>query len=149
MSSANPLGLEFHHFGLAVRRPRDAVQFLGGLGYEIGEPVYDPEQNANLILCRHGAMPAVEIIYPAKGKSPVDNLINLRPDGLVYHVCYAAPDLAASLKWLEDNGLRVVCVVPPVPAVLFGGRSVSFYNIVGMGLCEIIDDRDRLSASAA
>jgi methylmalonyl-CoA/ethylmalonyl-CoA epimerase len=85
-------------------------------------------------------MPDVEIIYPAKGQSPVDNLVNLRPDGLVYHLCYTAPDIAASLRWLEENGLRAVCIVPPAPAVLFGGKRVSFYNIVGMGLCEIIED---------
>jgi hypothetical protein len=30
--------------------------------------------------------------------------------------------------------------VPPVPATLFAGRRVSFYDIVGMGLCEIIED---------
>jgi hypothetical protein len=86
MSAKSMLGLEFHHLGLAVRRPDDAKLFLGGLGYEVGDPIYDPEQNANLIFCRHrGKMPAIEIIYPAKGKSPVDNLVNLRPDGLVYH----------------------------------------------------------------
>ena len=142
MSGANPLGLNFHHLGLAVRRPADATLFLGGLGYEIGEPIFDPEQNANLIMCPHdGAMPDVEIIYPAKGKSPVDTLVNLRPDGLVYHICYVTADLAASLKWMELNGVRAVCVVPPTPAVLFGGRRVSFYNIVGMGLCEIIEDQ--------
>jgi len=113
------------------------------LGYEVGELIFDPEQNANLIMCRHqGAMPDVEIIYPAAGKSPVGSYINLRPDGVVYHVCYVTRDLSASLQWLEQNGMRVVCLVPPTPAVLFGGCRVSFYNIVGMGVCEIIEDPD-------
>ncbi len=35
--------------------------------------------------------------------------------------------------------MRAICKVPPTPAVLFGGCPVSFYDIVGMGLCEIIE----------
>ena len=141
MSESNALGLEFHHLGLAVRRPDDAKAFLGVLGYELGEPIYDPEQNANLIFCRHrGRMPDIEIIYPAKDKSPVDNVINRRPDGLVYHLCYVTDDVAAWLRRMEQADIRAVCIIPPVPAVLFAGRLVSFYNVVGVGLCEVIED---------
>ena len=137
----NAFGLTFHHLGLAVRRPRDATQFLGGLGYSIGAPVFDPEQNVNLIMCAHpGAMPDVEIIYPAAGTSPVDALVAARPQGIVYHLCYVTADLPATLAALDQAGLRAICKAPPTPAVLFGGRRVSFYDIVGMGLCEIIED---------
>jgi methylmalonyl-CoA/ethylmalonyl-CoA epimerase len=142
----NPLGLRFHHLGLAVRRPGDASRFLGALGYEIPEPVFDPEQNVNLIMCRHDAMPDVEIIYPAAGRSPVDTLVNQRPDGIVYHVCYVTEDLPAALKAIDECGVRTLCMAPPTPAVLFGGCPVSFYNIVGMGLCEIIEDPGRTLA---
>jgi len=139
----NRFGLEFHHLGLAVRRPDDAARFLSGLGYEIGEPLFDPEQNINAILCRHsGAMPDIEIVYPSKTKSPADAFIDFNRNGIVYHVCYLAADLAATLAAMEQAGVRAVCVAPPTPAVLFGGRLVSFYNIVGMGLCEIIDDQN-------
>jgi glyoxalase/bleomycin resistance protein/dioxygenase superfamily protein len=139
----NLFGLSFHHLGLAVRRPRDAAQFLGGLGYTLAEPVVDPEQKVNLIMCRHaGSMPDVEIIYPTAGKSPVDTLIAGRPDGIVYHMCYVTADLAVTLAALDAGGVRAICKVPPVPATLFGGRKVSFYDIVGMGLVEIIEDPD-------
>lgn len=137
----NPFGLTFHHLGLAVRRPRDATQFLGGLGYGIPAAVFDPEQNVNLVMCTHsGAMPDVEIIYPADGKSPIDALVEGRPPGIVYHMCYVSADLAATLAAMEAAGVRAFCRVPPVPATLFGGRRVSFYDIVGMGLVEIIED---------
>jgi catechol 2,3-dioxygenase-like lactoylglutathione lyase family enzyme len=136
-----PNGLRFHHLGLAVRRPRDALRFLSGLGYAVNEWVYDPEQNVNLIFCKHTeSMPDVEIIYPGVGKSPVDGLVTQRPDGIVYHMCYVTADLAATLDWMEANGVRAICKASPTPAVLFGGRLVSFYDIVGMGLCEIIED---------
>ena len=137
----NAWGLRFHHLGLAVRRPRDATRFLAGLGYDIPEPVFDPEQSVHLILCRHpGAMPDVEVIYPADSRSPADAWIKLHPHGLVYHMCYVADDIAAALSALEENGVRAVCMSGPTPAVLFGGCPVAFYNIVGMGLCEIIED---------
>jgi methylmalonyl-CoA/ethylmalonyl-CoA epimerase len=137
----NAPGLRFHHLGLAVRRPRDAMRFLGALGYDVPEPVFDPEQNVNLVLCRgRETMPDVEIIYPADSKSPADAWIKLHPDGLVYHMCYVADDLTATLAWMGKNGVRAICMSPPTPAVLFGGCRVAFYNIVGMGLCEIIED---------
>ena len=143
MSEENAFGLAFHRLGLAVRRPDHAVCFLGGLGYAVAQPVFDPEQNVNLIMCRHSAaMPDIEIIYPAAGRSPVDTLVERRPDGIVYHVCYVTADLAASLAGLEERGLRAVCVAEPAPAILFGGRRVSFWNIVGIGLCEIIEGQD-------
>ena len=137
----NAFGLRFHHLGLAVRRPRDAVRFLGGLGYKVAEPLFDPEQNVNLIMGRHqGAMPDVEIIYPAADKSPIDGFLAERRDGIVYHLCYVTADLVATLAALAESGVRAVCKAPPTPAVLFGGRKVSFYDIVGMGLVEIIED---------
>jgi hypothetical protein len=137
----NAFGLSFHHLGLAVRRPRDAMEFLGGLGYRIGDPVFDPEQNVNLVMCSDpGAMPDVEIIYPAAGKSPIDALVSDRPAGIVYHMCYVTADLSATLAALDQAGLRAVCKMPPTPGILFGGRRASFYDIVGMGLCEIVED---------
>ena len=143
----NAFGLRFHHLGLAVRRPRDATQFLEGLGYRVGDAVFDPAQNVNLIMCSHpGAMPDVEIIYPAAGKSPVDALVAARPEGIVYHLCYATADLQAALAALDDAGLRAICKSPPTPAALFGGRRVSFYDIVGMGLCEIVEDHGPTAA---
>jgi hypothetical protein len=133
--------LRFHHLGLAVRRPRDATTFLRGLGYDVLEPIYDPEQRVSLVMCRgHDGMPDVEIIYPQDAKSPADAWIKLHPEGLVYHMCYVTDDLAATLAWMEETGVRAVCVAPPTPAVLFDGCPVAFYNIVGMGLCEIIED---------
>lgn len=137
----NAFGLRFHHLGLAVRRPRDATRFVGGLGYELAEPVFDPVQNVNLIMGRHaGTMPDVEIIYPAADKSPIDGFLAQRPDGIVYHLCYVTADLAAALLALEQSGVRTICKAPPTPAVLFDGCKVSFYDIVGMGLVEIIED---------
>ena len=132
-------GLAFHHLGLAVSRPDEAVTFLTGLGYAIGEQVFDPEQNINLALCRHPQMPAVEIICPGNGPGPIDKYVTRFASGIIYHACYETADRSQSLAAIEAAKLRPICVLPPRPAVLFGGRAVSFYAVVGVGLIELLE----------
>jgi catechol 2,3-dioxygenase-like lactoylglutathione lyase family enzyme len=139
--------LTFHHLGLAVRRPQQAVSFLQGLGYRCPEPVFDGAQNVHLIMCTHEAMPAVEIISPGSGATPIDGYLARQPNGLIYHACYACPDLAESLARFEAAGIAAICVSEPTPAILFGGRKVSFYNILGVGLIELIDTEGKPAAA--
>ena len=133
------LHLAFHHLGLAVRRPREAMTFLTALGYRMGETVLDPGQNVHLMMCTHETEPAVEIIWPSDTPGPIDNLMERHPSGIIYHVCYFTDDLAAALAGLQKAGLRAACISPPQPAPLFGGRKVSFYNVIGIGLIEILE----------
>ena len=132
-------GLRFHHLGLAVAEPTAAVAFLEGLGYSIGEMVFDEIQNVFLIFSSSRAQPSVEIIWPGPKPGPLDKMIQKHPAGLVYHICYSSDDLEASLSSLAAAGLRAMCIAPPKPAVLFSGRHVSFYQIAGIGLVEIIE----------
>jgi hypothetical protein len=137
----NKYGLVFDHLGLAVKSPDAATRFLGDLGYEIGTSVFDPIQKVNLIMCRHNAMPAVEIIFPGDDSGPVDRLLAQHREGLVYHMCFRTQDLDASLAAMADDaGLRAFCVAPPEQAVLFGGQRVSFYVVDGVGLIELLED---------
>jgi catechol 2,3-dioxygenase-like lactoylglutathione lyase family enzyme len=138
-ASLSGLHLAFHHLGLAVRRPQEAQLFLSAMGYRLGETVLDPGQNVHLMMCTHETEPEVEIIWPSDTKGPIDGLTQRHPAGIVYHICYVTDDLAAALAALEKAGLRIVCVSPPKPAPLFGGRKVSFYNVVGIGLIEILE----------
>jgi catechol 2,3-dioxygenase-like lactoylglutathione lyase family enzyme len=131
--------LKFHHFGLAVRRPAEARAFVSALGYQTGEAVFDPERNVHLQLCSHQVHPAIEIIWPGDAKGPVEKLIDLHGGGIIYHVCYETDQLAAALAQLAEAKLRFVCISPPSPAPLFGGRRVSYYNFIGIGLIEILE----------
>lgn len=133
------MGLTFHHFGLAVRQSHDAVIFLTAMGYRMGEPVFDENQNVRLMIGSHDTEPPVEIIYEGEDTGPIDKLLQRHAQGIIYHICYVTENLAGSLDRLEAAGLRVVCVSPPKPALLFKGRKVSFYNIVGIGLIEILE----------
>ena len=131
--------LAFHHFGLAVRRPDEARKFVAALGYVAGESVFDPVQNVHLQLCTHAAQPAVEIIWPGHTTGPLEKLARRHASGIVYHLCYETDDLAAALAGWEAAGLNPICISPATPAPLFGGRPVSFYNVVGLGLVEILE----------
>lgn len=130
-------GLRFHHFGLAVQGPEPAFLYLRTLGYREGRQVFDPLQRVNLAMRHHATMPDVEVIWPGDEPSPIDRLIK-RMGSLIYHTCYecSQPDLAIAA--LEAVGLEVVPVSPPTPAVLFGGREVSFYSISGIGIVELL-----------
>jgi hypothetical protein len=130
-------GLAFHHFGLAVAAPEEAFRYLSLLGYTEGNSAFDPLQKVNLAMRHHTLMPDVEVIWPGEGPSPIDNLIK-RTGTMIYHLCYASPDPAAALGALETAGLETVLVSPPTPAILFGGREVSFHHVSGFGLIEML-----------
>jgi methylmalonyl-CoA/ethylmalonyl-CoA epimerase len=132
----------FHHLGLAVRKPEPAMAFLKFQGYELGSPIFDPHQNINARLCTHAVEPSVEIIWPAdKSVGPIDRLVQRNESGIIYHVCYATQDLKVSLETLHAAGVKVICIAPPAPAPLFGTGQVSFYNLLGFGLVEILEIR--------
>ncbi len=137
----NGLGLTFHHIGLAVSRVEDALTFVRELGYNAGPTVIDPLQKVQSIICTHPVNPAIEILAPETpgASSPISELTKKNPLGVVYHTCYATTDLASTLARVQALGLSVHCISEPKPAVLFGGRKVSFYRISGMGLVEIME----------
>ncbi len=130
--------MAFHHLGLAVREPERASRFLRGLGYQVGDVVHDPLQQVQLIWCERPDMPAVELIFPSDGPGPLDAILSERSE-MIYHLCYESEGALASVEAIKQSGQRVVCVSPPKPAILFGGRPVSFYVIRGFGLIEILE----------
>jgi hypothetical protein len=143
----NRFGLEFHHFGLAVPQPDKALKLLTALGYHVGLAVSDPMQMVRLTMCHHPQMPDVEIICPSDVVSPIDRLLR-RNGSLVYHLCYATRRIDAALTALEREGLNIVMISGPKPAVLFGGRDVAFYSVDGFGLIELLQEQDSPSTTS-
>ena len=138
MKTPRPYGLKFHHLGLAVKNPASAIKFLAGLGYNLGAVVRDEAQNVNLMLCAGRGMPAVEIIYPTEKPGPLAPILKANAS-LIYHICYECRDLDKALCALEADNNRILLTAPPKPAVLFGGRKVSFYTVIGFGMIEILE----------
>jgi len=135
----NRYGLEFHHLGLAVVDPDEAVRFIAGLGYTLSPQIYDPLQRVNLIMCHSPGRPAIEIISSSGGTSLLDGILKNRTE-LIYHLGFMTRDLEASLQAIKEDGNQILCVSPPKAAVLFAAKPVSFYYVSGFGLMEIIQD---------
>jgi Glyoxalase/Bleomycin resistance protein/Dioxygenase superfamily len=139
---ADKYGLTFHHLGLAVSKADTAETFLSNVGYRIGPTVYDPIQNVHVCLCEHPGMPSIEIICPGPGKSPIDRYLQEHKEGLVYHICFAARDLTASIAELKsDPQIKAIFWAEPQEAVLFGGRKIAFGVINGLGLIELLAEQ--------
>lgn len=134
--TSNRFGLHFHHLGWIVPAPEAAASFLTPLGYRPGAQAYDPLQRVNLAMHHHDQMPDIELIWPGPEASPIDRL--LRQGHMVYHIGYVTEDAEASLAALEAAGISVLTVVPPRPAVLFGGIPVSFHTLDEIGLIEFL-----------
>ena len=134
----NDFGLDFHHFGLAVRSPEKAFVFLKALGYEEGASVFDPLQGVNLSMRYHNTMPDVEVIWPGDEPSPIDGILNRR-DSMIYHLCYTTLNPDAAIAKMEEIGLEVLPATEPRRAILFGGHEVSFHFVAGFGLIELIN----------
>ncbi|MCB9664486.1 MAG: VOC family protein [Alphaproteobacteria bacterium] len=133
------LDLTFHHQGLALKRgDKGALTFLSALGYTHGDEVYDPLQDVRVRMCTHATLPDVEIVQPGERPGPLDRWLK-HNDEIVYHLCYETSDREAALAALDAVGLRVFELVAPVPAVLFGGRRISFHRVYGFGVVELLD----------
>jgi len=127
----------FHHIGLAVRDFAAAREFYALQGYHCDVPVTDPLQDVELLFCTKTGSPSVELVKPLHERSPVANHLKQQSE-CFYHVCFEVSELQAALKTVYGVR-RYLCVSPPKPAVLFGGRHVSFYYSRGIGLVEFLD----------
>ncbi len=131
-------GLTFHHMGLALKKEDEALKFLAGMGYTAGEKRYDDKQKVFLRMCSAVGRPNVELVTEGPEKGPITAILK-RYSELVYHTCYETNDLQKSLKAMDAAGLRVIETSPPTPAILFDGRLVSFYTVIGFGVIEILE----------
>ena len=136
--SLEGFGLEFDHLGLATREPEKTLAFVRALGYRTHEPIHDPLQRVDLVLCRNPPMPDIEVISSADEASPLQSILAAQPQA-IYHLCYRSRDLDATLAAMKAAGQRVMRVADPKPAVLFGNKPVSFHMVRGFGLIEIIE----------
>lgn len=114
-----------------------ARQFYCMQGYAAGPLVTDPLQEVELLFLTKTGAPSVELVKPLHEKSPVATYLKQQTE-CFYHVCFEVSDLQVALKQVYGTR-RYLCVNPRKPAVLFGGRHVSFYYAKGIGLVEFLE----------
>jgi methylmalonyl-CoA/ethylmalonyl-CoA epimerase len=131
-------GAVFHHLGVGVRNTKAASLFLQRQGYAVGETVYDPLQKVRLAMCTHPTEPSIELIAPADEDGPLTKLLR-ESEGTAYHICYRVESSKEAVDSLVEAGLRIATVSTVKPAVLFPGHAVSFHQIIGFGLIELVE----------
>tara|TARA_B100000686_G_C16782438_1_gene972872 strand:+ start:661 stop:1080 length:420 start_codon:yes stop_codon:yes gene_type:complete len=128
---------KFHHFGLAIKNSKVAINFYKNLGYTISREYIDKFQRVRLRLCYSKLGPTIELVSPMDKKSPIINYIR-KFDEVFYHTCYEINDLRA-VEYLKEN-FDSKCVLAPRPAEIFGYKKISFYYVKNLGLIEILEN---------
>lgn len=134
----NKFLLTFHHLGLATSQEKAAIKFLQNLGFEIGESIYDPLQKVTLRMCENEEHPNIELITQDAPQGPLSNMLQ-QNEALTYHYCYSTPNVDETIRLMRTEGVRVALLSRPKPAVLFGGKKVSFLTVRGMGVIELLE----------
>lgn len=128
--------------GLLTNQQQLAIQRLEVLGYEPGDPIYDPEQDVTLCMCRsRNGAPLIELVTPAQTNEPLSRLLK-RKDDYIYHICFTTPTIGQGVDALQGEAQdRVIEVMPPKPAILFNNAKVAFYAVPGLGLIELLEQQ--------
>ncbi len=132
--------LRFDHLGVAVPDLEAASRFYRDvLGYQVrAGPFDDAGQQARVLFLAGGPDEpfVLELVAPLGETSHVHRLLE-RSFG-AYHVCYATPDLAASIARLSAS--RCIVARAPVPATAYGGRRIAWLYTPMKQLMELVED---------
>ncbi len=118
-----PAGYEFHHIGYATASLEKERDFFSFLGYkQEGVTFVDATQGITGCFLT-GPGPRIELLENLPDFNTLTPWLNA---GIkMYHFAYLVEDeLDDVLNWAKTQRARVT--VPPVPAVAFGGRRISF-----------------------
>lgn len=130
-----PAGYEFHHLGYASTCLSKERDFFTLLGYvQEGEAFVDPVQGISGCFLI-GPGPRIELLENLPGSRTLTPWLEA---GIkIYHFAYSVADLDVALTWANQQRSRVI--VPPTPAVAFGGRCISFIMFRNRLLMELIE----------
>ena len=126
--------LRFHHTGIAcadLKIEGAAFRLLGFV--EEGSVFHDPLQKIRGQFMTHGSA-RIELLEPSDPDSPVHGY--LKRGIKMYHQAFETQDLRAAIAEATQSGAHLV--VPPCPAVAFGGREIAFVMLRTTMLVELI-----------
>ena len=111
--------------------------YVQRFGFEVCSPkIHDAVQTAHVLFLRqpHDAT-YVELVAPDGPQSKLSDA--LKKGGGLNHLCYATPDISASIAAMTQRGMRLVR--SPVPAVAFNGRRIAWLIGRDLALVELVE----------
>jgi hypothetical protein len=127
--------MKLHHTGFVVK---DIDKYAKN--HPLGEcvaQIIDPVQHAKLALYSNHSEVLVELIQPFNELSFTWNALNKNGNHF-HHFCYTVKTFSAAEKYASD--FKMIKVLGPLPAVLFGGLEVVFYYSRNQQVVEFLID---------
>jgi methylmalonyl-CoA epimerase len=124
------------HLGIAVKSLATAKSIYEKLGLSISEEETVAPEKVRLVMVPVGDT-RLELLEPLTSDSAIAKFIEKRGEGL-HHVCMRVPDLAAAVKKLKSENVRLVSEEIKIGA---GGHRYVFVHPSSTGgvLLELVD----------
>lgn len=129
--------MKLHHTGFVVK---DIDKYAKNL--PLGEcvaQIVDPIQGAKLALYKNHSDVLIELIEPLNELAFTWNALS-KNGSHFHHFCYAVNSFSVAEKYASD--FKMIKVLGPLPAVLFGGLEVVFYYSRNQQVVEFLIDRN-------
>lgn len=127
--------LLFHHVGVACRELDVETRRFAALGYTVESADFvDPIQGVSGRFLAGGG-PRMELLSPLGTEGVLTPWI--KAGVKLYHLGYEAREFEEAISYLRQAGGKML--VPPVPAVYFGNRRISFLMLPNMLMTELIE----------
>jgi len=125
------------HLGIAVKSLAAAKSIYEKLGLSISEEETVAAEKVRLVMVPVGDT-RLELLEPLTSDSAIAKFIEKRGEGL-HHVCMRVPDLAAAVKKLKSENVRLVSEEIKIGA---GGHRYVFVHPSGTAgvLLELVED---------
>jgi len=125
------------HLGIAVKSLAAAKAIYEKLGLSISEEETVAAEKVRLVMVPVGDT-RLELLEPLTSDSAIAKFIEKRGEGL-HHVCMRVPDLAAAVKKLKSENVRLVSEEIKIGA---GGHRYGFVHTSGTAgvLLELVED---------
>lgn len=127
--------MKFHHIGVACKNLDFETHQFALLGYLPEGPDFTDKTQGVLGRFLTGGGPRIELLTSMGEGGVLDPW--LKAGVKMYHLCYETLDLSATIAHLQ--GKRAKLVVPPIPAIAFGGYRIAFLMLPNLFLTELIE----------
>jgi methylmalonyl-CoA/ethylmalonyl-CoA epimerase len=122
MQESTPHGVRIAHVGIALEALNSALPFFRDI---LGlKPVEISDSDGANIEAFAAGESLVELLEPAAPDTPIGKFIAKRGPG-IHHICFAVPDLDATLARCREAGIRVIDEEPRLGSE---GKRIAFLH---------------------